>query len=560
MVIPLVDMQSNISGQAEPDAGDWLSMSITSVLAVLDVEPAPLNILILILGAFGVKSCVIFTALWYTGVLRAALLQSIRRRVYAASTNAYGEGVGEMGHSVNLINEQPLKASEAFAYLINMCTSLTSALTYIAISIVASPTFGLAGIALGALVTIVYRGLNSRLRRLSLRLASETGDLGSLVVQTISSLRYLTATNQKQKFDSVVSHYINNLSGYLRSVSTAKALIQASREPLSILTLVAVVLLNLKYFGSDVAGMVASALLLYRAATAILNVQTDFSSVMAFSGAIEYLKHELLVKDRGLREYGSTHDPRLNPAVELIDVGFVYGGNNGHEVLRSINLKIEPCTSVAILGPSGCGKSTLLSLVARAEAATEGVVLLGGVNELDLDRVSWRSQLGYVTQEAVVFNGTVADNIGLWSTEQTYNDRLAERVIQAAKAAHLHEKIKRLPDGYLTPIGEQGLKLSGGETQRLFIARELFRQPSVLLLDEATSALDVETERAVRSTIDSLRGTMTIIAVSHNIASVRNFDRAIILEKGEIVEDGWISLLMKDKNSRFNGLMEQKND
>jgi subfamily B ATP-binding cassette protein MsbA len=216
--------------------------------------------------------------------------------------------------------------------------------------------------------------------------------------------------------------------------------------------------------------------------------------------------------------------------VELDDVYFTYGEG---PVLRGVTLSIRRGEVVALVGPSGGGKSTLADLVLRFYDVTGGAIRIDGVDLRDMTMASLRAHIALVTQHTFLFNDSVRNNIAYGSLGQS---QLA--IEEAAKAAHAHEFICALPDGYDTMIGELGLRLSGGQRQRLAIARALLKNAPILVLDEATSALDNESERLVQQALDTLMRGRTTLVIAHRLSTIRSADRIVVLLDGRIVEQG----------------------
>src|SRR5690606_19500297 len=212
-------------------------------------------------------------------------------------------------------------------------------------------------------------------------------------------------------------------------------------------------------------------------------------------------------------------------------VGFAY--NPGEPVLRDIELTIRPGEVVALVGPSGAGKSTLADLLPRFHDPLDGRVTLDGRDLRDLRLAELRRLMGIVTQETILFHDTVAANIAYGS-----DDAPRDRIEAAARAAHAHDFIRDMPEGYDTVIGERGVRLSGGQRQRLAIARALFRNPPILILDEATSALDTESEQLVQRAIDELMEDRTVLVIAHRLSTVRRADQILVIDGGRIVERG----------------------
>jgi ABC-type bacteriocin/lantibiotic exporter with double-glycine peptidase domain/CRP-like cAMP-binding protein len=227
---------------------------------------------------------------------------------------------------------------------------------------------------------------------------------------------------------------------------------------------------------------------------------------------------------------GTTKAPRLEGAIELRDVGFRYSPTST-DVLADVSMKIEAGTKVALVGPSGSGKSTLARLLLGLYAPTRGTIALDGHDLAELDAASVRRQYGVVLQETSLFDGTVADNLRLFSP-----DAPMEHVVQAARVAQIHEDILALPRGYETTISATSGVLSGGQRQRLALARAIVHRPTIMILDEATSALDAVTESAIERYLSTRACTRIVIA--HRLTTVRDADRIFVLDGGRIVEQG----------------------
>jgi len=221
---------------------------------------------------------------------------------------------------------------------------------------------------------------------------------------------------------------------------------------------------------------------------------------------------------------------RVGSGIRYEGVTFTYGND---PVLRDVDLFVHPGEIVALVGGSGAGKSTFVNLLPRFYDVTEGRITVDGIDVRDVTLKSLRSLMGFVTQEVVLFNDTVRNNIAYGRTN--VDEQL---VIEAAQAANAHEFITALPNGYDTMIGEGGVLLSGGQRQRLAIARALFKDPPILVLDEATSALDTESERLVQQALNNLMQGRTTLVIAHRLSTIRSADKIVVLDKGAIVETG----------------------
>lgn len=223
----------------------------------------------------------------------------------------------------------------------------------------------------------------------------------------------------------------------------------------------------------------------------------------------------------------------FNHDITYHDVSFAYGTSASEQVLSHINLSIPKGKTVAIVGPSGAGKTTLVDLLPRFYDCSEGHVSIDGKPITSLNINSLRAQIGLVSQNCILFNDTVANNIAFGRPDYSI-----EQIRNAAKIAHADEFIEQLPQGFDTPIGDRGLNLSGGQRQRLSIARAILKDPPILILDEATSALDTESELAVQQALEHLMQGRTCIVIAHRLSTIAHADEIIVMDKGQIVERG----------------------
>ncbi|MFS4105070.1 ABC transporter ATP-binding protein [Streptomyces sp. PD-S100-1] len=268
---------------------------------------------------------------------------------------------------------------------------------------------------------------------------------------------------------------------------------------------------------------------LFRPAVSLLSTGVQIQTSLAlFQRIFEYLDLPIDITEREQ----PVRLERIKGEIRFEDVSFRYDGK-GAPILDGINVTVPAGSSLAVVGPTGAGKSTLGCLVPRLYDVTGGRVTLDGVDVRDLDFDTLARAVGVVSQETYLFHASVAENLRFAKPDAT-----DEELVAAARAAQIHDHIAALPDGYDTVVGERGHRFSGGEKQRLAIARTILRDPPVLLLDEATSALDTRTEAAVQEAIDALSADRTTLTIAHRLSTVRGADQIVVLDSGRVAERG----------------------
>lgn len=279
------------------------------------------------------------------------------------------------------------------------------------------------------------------------------------------------------------------------------------------------------------------------------SLSTSISNIKRGEAALERIDEimdtPVLVADKGTREL-----PAFEQSIEFKNVSFGYGE---HSILKNINLVIPKGKTVALVGSSGAGKSTLADLIPRFHDATSGEILIDGINIMDYKIASLRSRIGIVTQEPILFNDTIANNIALGTPDAT-----PAQIEEAAKVANAYHFIQQKEGGFEANIGERGAKLSGGERQRMTIARAILKNPAILILDEATSSLDTESEKLVQNAIDNMMQNRTVLVIAHRLSTIRNADEIIVLQHGEIIERGTHEELMLHAEGQYRKLVRMQ--
>jgi subfamily B ATP-binding cassette protein MsbA len=448
-------------------------------------------------------------------------------------TNDVAEVEGAVMNSLKFVMKEPITIVVYFIVLFIISTKLTL------FTLLVLPITG------GILAEII-----KRLKRKAKQSQESLGRIVNILDETFGGMRVINAFNAR----NFILNKIDKETSYHRKVNLSIARKNELASPVSETVGVMIVSVIL-YFGASLvlnksmdAGQFIGFLAIF---ASIIQPAKNFSNgitsvqkgTVAAQRIFTVIDTEPVVKNNEkaipLREF--RHD------IEFRNVTFAY---EREAVLQNINLKIEKGKTIALVGPSGGGKSTLADLVPRFYDPTGGEVLLDGVSLKDYDLESLRQQMGVVTQESILFNDTIFNNIA-FGMEQVRE----EDVIHAAKVANAHNFIMQTEDGYQTFIGERGSKLSGGQRQRLSIARAVLKNPPILILDEATSALDSESERLVQEALNNLMKNRTSIVIAHRLSTIQHADEIIVIQGGQIVERGNHEELMR-RNGLYRKLSE----
>jgi len=390
----------------------------------------------------------------------------------------------------------------------------------------------------------IIGGITRRLRKTAVQSQQSLGRIVTILDETLGGMRVVKAFNGehfvKGKFDQETNYYSDV------NVSMAKK--NELAGPISQFLGVSVVAGILVYGGNLVLDG-ASSLSASNFITYIIIFTQVLNPAKEISRAMSSIQRGIASADRIFEVIDTTNqiiapeNPRsfsqFTQKIEFNNVSFAYGD---HTVLDGINFTLEKGKTIALVGPSGGGKSTLADLVPRFYDPSAGQILIDGIDLRELSTQALRSQLGIVTQESILFNDSVVNNIAFGLAGVT-----EEQVIEAAKIANAHEFISQLEQGYQTSIGDRGSKLSGGQRQRLSIARAVLKNPPILILDEATSALDSASELLVQEAITKLMSNRTTLVIAHRLSTIQHADEILVIDKGHIVQRGTHAELMEQK-------------
>ncbi len=506
---------------------------------------------------FFIKNIFRYLALYFLAPLRTGVVRELRQGVFDKilqlplsyfSETRKGDIIARMSTDVKEVETSIMNTLEStFRDPVTMlCFFIAMLLISVELTVFVFILLPIAGFVIGR--------IGKSLRRKSKKEQNQLGYLMSLFEESLSGLRIIKAFNAERYQKAKFLRENKSLEYFATSALRRWQLSSPLIEFLSIC-----VVAGLLYYGGSIiidgkdnfsADIFIGYILVF--ANMLGPARNVANSYFYIQRGIASLERIESIMDAPINIKESLHATNIKSftgAVEYRNVSFRYAENL---VLNSINIKIDKGKMVALVGPSGSGKSTFADLLARFHDVTDGEILIDDHNIRDLRITSLRNQLGIVTQESILFNDTVFNNIAFG-----IDYAVEEDVIKAAKVANAHEFIMRLENGYQTVIGDRGSKLSGGERQRITIARAIYKNPPILILDEATSSLDTENEKLVQDALFKLMKNRTSIVIAHRLSTIQYADEIIVMQEGRIVERGNHNALIA-KNGLYARLVEMQ--
>ena len=498
-------------------------------------------ICILVVVMFFLKNLCRYLALYFLAPVRNRVVRDIRNEIFGKtlilplsyySEERKGDIMSRMTSDVHEIEWSVMKSLEV------VFRDPISIIAFLVTMVIMSPQLTLFVFVLLPLTGILIGSIGKSLRRTSAKSKDTLGRLISIIEETLSGLRIIKAFNAeksvREKFGKTNEEYTSIMIRMYRKTDLSSPM----SEFLGTCVMVVVMYFGGKLVLADNPTLSASVFITYIAifsqvipparsfTDAYYNIQKGIASAERIA--------KILDADIAIHEAKNPKPiAHFNKSIEYKNVSFAYARGDVGYALRNINLTIQKGKTIALVGQSGAGKSTLVDILPRFYDATEGEVLIDGIPNTEYKISDLRGLMGNVTQESILFNDTIFNNIA-FGMEHAQDSE----VISAAKIANAHDFISEMENGYQSNIGDRGSKLSGGQRQRISIARAVLKNPPILILDEATSALDTESERLVQDALSKLMKSRTSLIIAHRLSTILHADEIIVMNKGEIIERG----------------------
>lgn len=542
-------------GNAKEYIMDYMSYYLT-LYSADDAMTGLLWVVGLVLTLFLLKNIFNYLALYYITFLRNGVLKDMRNKVYKKIVDLPVSYFSEKrkGDVIARMTSDILEIQHSFLSILELMVRepLTILFTIVVMCLISVKLTLFVFVFIPVAGMLISR-IGKSLKKKSDRVQKEQGELLSLVEETLGGLKVIKSFTAESRFFSAFTNSTSRFFRFSNAVLHRQNLAAPAGEFLGIL-----VIGVLLWFGGkmvlveqtlDAASFIAYMGLAYNILTPAKAISKASYTIKKGNAAaervLEILESENRIKDAA----DAVEKKEFTTDVIFKNVSFKY---HDEYVLHNVTLHIPKGHTVALVGQSGSGKSTLANLVTRFYEVNKGEILMDGINSKQITKTSLRHLIGLVTQEAILFNDTVRNNIAL-GKENASN----AEIIAAAKVANAHDFIMQLPYGYDTNIGDGGNKLSGGQKQRLSIARAVLKNPPIMILDEATSALDTESERLVQDALEKMMQHRTSLVVAHRLSTIQNADTIVVLHQGKIVEQGTHEELMKAQQ-RYKKLVDMQ--
>ena len=502
-------------------------------------------LLIFILALFVLKAVILFIASYISGHVSTTYEKRTRGELLSLTLKSdwMHLSIQKIGYLSQILTTDVSNSSALLNYLSLFLITTINLVIYILLVFNISSVIALLAVIFGVIIFFVIKPLLYKNRILSQEVSHLYKESSHFVDEVMMGSKAIKSMFLEKYVSERGYVYFNRVKSLIMRMVVATSITNALLQPLGMALIIAI----FAYFYKTSSFNFASfAVIVYAINKVFANVQmaqvqlNKISMVVPYLSAIVKYKKEATVYQEN-EKIGNKKFSFLNK-LEFKDVSFSYITDRG--ILDNVSFVIKKGDMIGVIGPSGSGKTTIADLILRLFKPDKGEVLLDGrsINEIGLSE--WRTNIGYVSQDSLLINDTVENNI------KFYNERISHAdVVVASKTANIYEFIEQLPEKFNTIVGERGLKLSGGQRQRIVLARVLATKPCILLLDEATSSLDNESELAIQGAINKLKGTITVIAIAHRLSTVMAADKLIVIEKGRMIEQGAPDELLKNKES-----------
>lgn len=551
MFIPLLQLLDE-SERYQSDSGNAGNMDyFIQALESLGLSMNLGNVLLLILFFFTLKGLFRYISSYYDVHLSVIFIRKVQlESVNIVSNLNYNYFVKlDAGKIQNSLSSEISRIYNAYKNYSASIQTMITVFVYLLLAVITNPQFAVLVMIGGALSNLVYREFYKKTKEASTNITIGFHTYHSFIIQQLQNFKYLRSTGQINIYNSKIKAVVNDLAEENRRIGFYSSILYASREPLAIFVVIGVIFIQIIFFGTSLGPIILSLLFFYRSLNQIIIFQNLWNSFLNFSGSLSSYKE--LMNDLNMHQvvYESGEKIKYINQIELHDISFSYGDKL---LLKDIRIIIPKNKTIAFVGSSGSGKTTLTNIITGLLQVQKGEVLVNNVNLNNINIQTYQSRIGYISQEPVIFNDTLFNNVTFWAEKNSQNFKKFLSCIDKASLKSFMSGLDKAED---SPLGNNGVMVSGGQRQRIAIARELYKSVDLLILDEATSSLDSGTEKEIQLYLDGLKGELTMVIIAHRLSTIKNADVIYLLDDGKIEAQGDFNYL-KEHSDDFRKMVE----
>ncbi|WP_018613821.1 ABC transporter ATP-binding protein [Segetibacter koreensis] len=548
MFMPLLKAVSGDAGSTKESMGQlhYVTDAITKMGFPLTLN----TVLVILVLLFSIKGVFKFLEQNYQAVVIQFFMKRVRHKLVDGLEKLSYKGFIKLdaGKIQNIFIAEVQRMSQAVRFYLSYSQSLFMLATYVILALLANYQFAILVAVSAGLTNLLYRRIYKAMKNASFEISKRGHDFNSYMIQAINYYKYLKSTNYlgkySRKLEDVINktEYLNRKTGYYGAITTGL------REPMILFIVVFVIYIQINWMGGNMGSIILSLILFYRALSFLVNLQTQWQSFIQNTGAMRTVADISEVMTTECEVQGAKTFETIQKELRIMNTDLSYGNN---KVLNNVNITIPKNHTIALVGASGSGKTTLANIIIGLISPDSGRVLIDNIPLTQYNLDSYRSKIGYISQDSVIFNDNIYNNVTFWAEPTAEN---VQRFWEIIKMASLEEFVSNQPDKENTRLGDNGILISGGQKQRISIAREMYKKVEILILDEATSALDSETEHIIQENIENLHGHYTMIVIAHRLSTIRNVDTIYLLDKGNVTISGDFDFML-EKSEKFKRMV-----
>lgn len=549
MFLPLLQL---VSGNAEV-SGEALGnlQFLVDGFRAIGVELNLLNVLGIMVVFFFAKGIGSFINASYRIIIQQHFIKKLRMEMLEALNRLrYKYFVtADVGRIQNTVSGEVERVSRSFQNYFYAAEQGVLVVVYMGFAFFVDAQFALLVTVGGVLTNYLYQYIYKKTKETSKQFTTDSHSYQGQIIQHVAHFKYLKATALQGRYAEHLEKSIHNIEKSRRYMGILNAIVAAAREPILVIIVALVIVVQAYWLEAPLAPILVSLLFFYRALSSLINMQNSWNRFLEVSGSLANVMTFQEEVEENKERTGNIRVPKFQRELQLEKAGFKYDDTY---VLKDVSIRIPKNQTTAWVGESGSGKTTTVNILAGLMPLDKGQFYIDGQEAEKIDMHSYQKRIGYITQEPVIFNDTVFNNVAFWDDPSPANRERARSALNKAAILHVVEQMPKQMDSVL---GHSGINLSGGQKQRISIARELYKDIDILIMDEATSSLDSETELAIQKSIEALQGEYTLLIVAHRLSTIKHADQIILMREGRVESAGSYSELVH-QNINFKRMVE----